>query len=71
MTALCTRLAGLLAVALTVSIAAEATPAPQAPAPSSAWSGVFIPRGMRVIAISIPRNGSYGFTLRIEPIFCM
>ena len=41
MTALCTRLAGLLAVALTVSIAAEATPAPQAPAPSSAWSGVF------------------------------
>jgi cytochrome c len=41
MTALCTRLAGLLAVALTVSIAAEATPVPQAPAPSSAWSGVF------------------------------
>ena len=41
MTALCMRLAGLLAVALTVSIVAEATPARQAPAPSSAWSGVF------------------------------
>ena len=41
MTALCARLAGLLALALTVSIAAEARPAVQAAAAPSASSGVF------------------------------
>jgi len=41
MNAPCTRLAGLLAAALTLSIVAAAEPAPQAPAASSAWGGVF------------------------------
>ena len=37
----CTRLAGLLAAALALSIGAAAEPASQAPASPSAWGGVF------------------------------
>ena len=41
MKALSARLAGLLAAALTLSIMSEARSAPQAPAPQTAWDGVF------------------------------